>query len=550
MIAKTLTKLRQDESGAAAALFALAAPPLIGCCAVGLDLASLYLAERDLQGIADAAALSAVAGDVANDAEANALAAIAADGAANVKIHGLALGRYARNAEVDFDARFAESDADPNAVRLTLTREVPLFFASFLTGGSTSHVVASASSAKADLVAFELGSNIFNLSGGLPGQILSQLTGAELNLSEDDILDLAAGSIDIIEFAAALRVQQGDVEATFGEALATDTELEMVLNAMADVVDNAGAATALREIAASADFVEIRMADMIDLGALAHADVNDGQTDVAVSAFSLARSALELSFADGYALELDFEAPGVSSATLHVAGGGDSVRSPWLSIDSSREIVLRTSEARVYLDMQVDPRGIGATLLHVPLYLELAPAEARIDEIYCGNTADSSGAVLDVLPSLGTFALAQADMEDFEDLTTPVDLQPATILRTPVAKVDGFSEVMLGGVESQLVDFSLAEIRQGVRKQVQSDDIVAATLSTLVENGEFEVNALGATLAPLGSNLVRTVPAYLLEVAPGVDNVVNHVTSLLGLKLGVAEVKVDRLSCGAATLVA
>ena len=71
--------LARCDSGAAAVLLALSLPVLGGVAALAVDLSSLYLAQRRLQGIADSAAAASISGDMANG-EAGARAVLAQSG--------------------------------------------------------------------------------------------------------------------------------------------------------------------------------------------------------------------------------------------------------------------------------------------------------------------------------------------------------------------------------------------------------------------------------------------------------------------------------------
>src|SRR5690606_20067727 len=56
--------LRRDANGASSILLATSLMTLAGAATMAIDLGSVYLAQRKLQGAADAAALAAAAGDV------------------------------------------------------------------------------------------------------------------------------------------------------------------------------------------------------------------------------------------------------------------------------------------------------------------------------------------------------------------------------------------------------------------------------------------------------------------------------------------------------
>ena len=56
---RALRRFARGERGAVAAIFALALPALAGFAALSVDVGSVYLASRKLQGVADLAAMAA-----------------------------------------------------------------------------------------------------------------------------------------------------------------------------------------------------------------------------------------------------------------------------------------------------------------------------------------------------------------------------------------------------------------------------------------------------------------------------------------------------------
>lgn len=63
----------------------------------------------------------------------------------------------------------------------------------------------------------------------------------------------------------------------------------------------------------------------------------------------------------------------------------------------------------------------------------------------------------------------------------------------------------------------------------------------------MQVRLLGLGLSV--TTVKNTVASQLLLLAPMLDTVVNSLTNALGVKLGVADVTVDRIRCGRPTMV-
>lgn len=118
---RPLSSIIHNEDGASAVLFGLALPPLMAMGAFALDLGSLYLAERKLQNIADAAAAAAITGSDEFSKETIVADVIAENRAEDVTILAVVDGEYLRNPEIDWNERFDETSLYPNATRVELT---------------------------------------------------------------------------------------------------------------------------------------------------------------------------------------------------------------------------------------------------------------------------------------------------------------------------------------------------------------------------------------------------------------------------------------------
>lgn len=287
-------RLCRDRGGAAAALLALSLPALVGIAAVVIDLGSMYLAERRLQGIADAAAAAAVSSDIAATGEAGVRAVIEQSGVAGITLHEFAPGRYVRDEAVAHHRRFTAHDPAANAARVHLRQEVPLFFAAVLTGRNSAMVAARATATRDDLVAFELGTRLVAMSGGLPNALLSALAGVDLGLTQQDISALVSTRIDVMEFADALRARNAGGNGSLGGSLDRPTPLPEILAAMADVAD-VDAALVLGRIAQLAAGNEVVTSDLVDLGPWGRGGVADARIAAEVEVYALLRSLLEAS---------------------------------------------------------------------------------------------------------------------------------------------------------------------------------------------------------------------------------------------------------------
>ncbi|MGX7894805.1 TadG family pilus assembly protein [Tsuneonella sp. HG222] len=545
---RRLNELRADEDGSAVVLFAFSAPALLGLAAISVDLASLYLSERELQGLADAAAAAAVSVDIESQGRSAAELLIARRGLESQNIALYETGTYARDAAIAFDDRFSAGGSNVNAVRIRLSRVAPLFFASIF-GRSDSTVAAEATAAKNDMVAFELGSKLLSLSSSLPNQFLSRLAGSELNLTDQDIARLAATQIDVVTLADRLRAEQGEPDRNFGETYDAVSGLVDIVEAMAAASPDSATSGMLLGIVASLSGEGIVMSELIDLGPLGLNDVDDGKAGIRVDAYTLLRNVLEASHGDQYAVELNVTVPGLASTKVGIAGGYGFQRSPFMSVSEAGNVILHSALTRIYVDGRLATAVPQLPSVRFPLYLELAPADAQIVRVECDRENSSNGVDVEVRPSLGQIAIANVDVAQFDNLSVAPTLLDGVIVNSAAFSVTAFANASLGGAQVQTLHFSIEEIEQGARKEAGTVDLAQGTTQSLLDDAQFEVKTIGLTLGLSTSTVSAATRTALAGVTSQIDNLYGQISNIAGVKVGVAEVGINRLRCGSPMLV-
>lgn len=536
-------RLWRNRDGAATVMLAISLTSLMGAAAVGVDVGTVFLAKRQLQGIADAAVLAAATGDMTS-----AQSVIDQSGQPGVTIKRLAPGTYLRDATIDPAARFVETATQPSAAQLTLERPVPIFFGRFLTGKPTLMVRAQATAARMDMAAFSIGTRLAVLSGGLPNQLLSALAGTELNLSVLDSQGLASADIDILGVADALRVQLGRQGNSYAELFGSDIPLQSLVRAMAEAAPDAASQAVLAGIAPRLGDQSVRLADMIDLGPMGQNDAHGSDDHIRVDAFSFLRALLESAQGDTFSATLDIAVPGLAGARLTLVSGSGIAHSPWMTVTQAHDVVIRTSRARLYLDVRMLSGISGIASLRLPIFVDLAEAQARLSDIRCNGDAASDGVTLAVTPSIGSIALADITPAQLDNFSTMPDLQPAVLANVLGTRVNAKAALQLGGVTAQSAYFSRDDIANHTPRTVSTHDLTGGIAASLAQNADVSVTVLGITtrLGPL----VGAVGSQLRIAAPLVDGLLDQVTTLMGVQLGSATVWVDRMRCGTPMLVA
>ncbi|KTE17685.1 TadG family pilus assembly protein [Sphingopyxis sp. H115] len=514
---------------------------LIGSAALAVDVGSLYLDRRKLQGIADAAALAAAARP--GEERAAAARIIAANCDCGIQIATLAPGTYVADPGIAAEQRFAEGGASPNAVRIVVMRDRPLFFGSFLTGRRDTVIRATATGARRGYAAFSLGSRVAAVNGGLPNALLSGLTGSQLSLSLMDYNALASTDIDLLAFSDALRAEIGADVLTFGQTLDTQVTLPQVVSALARASDGQ-TASALEHIADRALPRALLPSRAIDLGPRSSSVRVDAANPVKVNALSLLRTMLLLGNANRQVdLSLASNLPGGPGIDVALMIGEPPADSPLIAVTDTNDVVIRTAQVRLKIDTRV---ATPLASVHVPLLAELGSASARITDIDCAPNS-SAAVTLGVVTSPAMVAIGTVDDDDFADMQRPLDPMPARLVKLPLVSIDARAEMTLSDTAENPVAFSRREIDDGTVKTVSSGGLVAGAAQSLSDDMDLDVNVLGLGLN-LGA-LTTVVGDTVALAAPVLDGVVADLTGLLGLHLGQADTRINALRCGRARLV-
>ncbi|HEY0270028.1 MAG TPA: TadG family pilus assembly protein [Sphingomonas sp.] len=543
-----LARFAGDRRGGVTIFTAICLTMLLASAALAVDMGLVYLDDRRLQGVADVAALAAAAATAPRQSTA-AQRTIDANSDDGATLAATTPGAYTPDASLPPAQRFVAGGTPANATQVTVTQDVPLFFGRFVTGRPTTHIAVKATAARIDMAAFSIGSRLAAVQGGLPNALLSALAGTNLNLSVMDYNALAGANVDVLAFTDALRTQLHLTAASFGDTLNADATLPQILSALATATGDATAAAALRSIALKVPATKIALSNLIDLGPYAGQDHADPDSAINIDGYSILNEMLQL--ANGQrqlALNLGLSLPGITSTTLYLAIGQRPAHSPWLAVDDDGATVVRTAQARLYLDTQVAGAAtLGLVSLRVPVYIELAQAQARLADIACGTGPSNATVTLSVQPAVGEIAIADLDTGTLDNFAAPVALNRALIAHALLVNVTGRADLHLGGVTWQNVPFSSVDIASGTIHTVSTGDIAQGVATSLISGIDLRVEALG-----LGVNLsalTATVGAVLTPLAPTLDGVVDQVTGLLGVHVGQADTRVDGVRCGKPILV-
>ena len=474
-------------------------------------------------------------------------------------------GSYVANSAIPASQRFTPGASSPNAVQVTLHAKADLFFGASILGVSDLDITRSATAATAQMASFSVGSGLASVQGGVANAVLGGLTGSQVNLSVMDYNALAGANVDLLQYSQALQTDMSLQGASFNSVLSSKVSQSESLKVLASLLTTNGqteAGTAMQAISAASSTVnQANLGNVIDLGpygSQSNENANSG-AGIQVNALQLADAMLEAG-QGGHELKLALgsNVPGLTNSNVWLAIGQRPQGSPWVTITDADTVIVRTAQARLYIDGSVSPaglNGLGVTALDAPVYVELASAEAKLTSLTCpagsGSGATPELVTLSVNPSVGQIAFGSVDPTKLSNFSAEPTISPATILSVAgLVSATAKTDVNLGGDDWQPLAFTGNDISSDTMKSVSTNNVAQATVASLLANTNVQVNALGFALPLSTSSISSNVTSDLGSAAGSLDSILNTTTGVLGLKLGQGDAWVNGVRCGDAALVA
>lgn len=532
-----LGSLTRDRRGGVAVIAAVSGGLFCALAALTIDLGSMALHARSLQGAADLAALSG-AMDIAH-ADGAARATAAANVGPDVRV-AVVMGRYVTDRSLTPQARFTANAVEPNAVRVTLTEQAPLYFGRVIMGRDTVGITRSATGAATldpPRAMFSIGSRLAALNGGLANQVLTGLTGSSVSLSVMDYDALAKADVNLLGFSDALasdlNLKAGDYDSLLNQTIS----LGRALSVLRPLV-GAQASSALSRLSTAGAGVQIRLGDLIGAEAGAAQGLAGG-LDASVSALDLIMAMAEVGGGDRQvALDLGVQA-GLAELKVSLAIGERPNHSPWLTVTSKGTPIVRTAQARLYVRARTAQKLSGLAQVNLPILIELASSEARLDAIACEPRRSVTLGVRPGIARASIGVIDEARLGDFKQSLAPA---PATLLSVlGLVSLTGAAEIEAADQGFTPVTFSDAEIKAQTLKTVKTTGALNGIVVSLLQRMTVDVHVIGLGLG-LGG-IVQALGVLLTPLGPVLDAAVNPVLDLLGLSFGEADVTVHGATC-------
>lgn len=530
-------RLARDRRGGVAVMAALFGGLICVCAALAVDAGVIFLKGREVQSAADLSALAA-AGQLAKAGDAG--EATARANLQDLKTLRVEVGVYTPDPRLRPAERFAPGGEDPNAARVEISAPASLFFGRMILGRNSVTVTKRAVAARPGgppTAMFSIGSRLASLDGGLANSLLSALLGSRVSLTVMDYRALADAQINLLQFSDALATELGVTAGDYDALLRQEVEAGRVLKAL-EAVAGADSRSILGKLTRAPADARLKLGELIGVEADARTGLRD-RLNAEVSALDLLMATLQTANQDRQ-LGLDLGArTGLADLNVMLAIGERPNRSPWLTVTTRGEPIVRTVQTRLYIKATTAQALSGLAQVKLPVLVEVAASEARLKRIDCSR---SPSAVLQVRPGAARArigAINEARLKDFKaELTTaPATLVSVLGLVTVKAKAD----IEIADLDWQDVSFTAADVEARTVKTVRSRSFVNGLIVSLLQRLEVDLDVIGLGIG-LG-DIVRALGVLLTPLGPVLDGVVQPLLKLLGVGLGEADVQVHGVRC-------
>lgn len=566
-------KFLSNRNGNIGMLAAIVLPLLVFSIGLGVDYAYLSLQRRELQSAADLIAIVAAA-DLKNKEQA-ALGHLAANdrsylvrtpaGLHNTsgKIHlldtmalhkgivTLTSGRYSPDPAIEPELRFLKDAANADAVNASIRKQANLFIAHMFADPPVLQTEGTAAAEK--IAAFSVGSRLASLNGGLLNSLLGAMLGTSLSLKVMDYNALIGADISIRPFLKLLATELSLTAGTYDEVLTADLTADRLFKVMrlAGLQPAASSALKLLQDAAAGNNETFRLEEILDIGPKRALRIDAG-SDWKMDVSAMRMIAAAASLANGtnqVKLDAGLDLPGLLSVGLSLAIGEPPVETPGHRLGTPGAAV-RTAQTR--LALTVETGGLAALAgasIKLPLYVEVAFAEARLANIVCyGGTPSNAEVQIDAVPGIAEIAIGNVDPSVLSHFSSEARVAPAALVKAPLLTIIGSSRVESANLQPSRLKFSPADIAAKTIKSVSTKDILTSLTQTLLRELELEIKIAGLGL-PSVQPVQQALAAALSGITPQIDELLYNILVLAGVRVGEADVRATGVACQSPVLV-
>ncbi|MGF6175589.1 TadG family pilus assembly protein [Ensifer sp. 4252] len=568
--------LARSRGGNVGISAALVMPLVIASMGLGIDYGYLTVQKKEMQSTVDLAAIAAASNvssaeqavlkyfsnNHLNFAVATPTGLLTIDGkvlppgdVGTAKVDGVATvtrGRYVPDPGVAAGQRFIKDAAPSDAVQVLLEKKGQIFLASVFTAPPDLSVVGTAASSK--VAAFSVGSRLASLNDGLLNAILGQMLGTNISLKVMDYTALIDADIDIQPFLKIVATKLNLTAASYDDVLDANLTMPQLLSSMRLFQGLSGTVTsALKsiELATANNKKTFTLAQILNLDPKKDLRIDAGSDwTMKVSALQIVSAAAAIANGENQiALNAVAGLPGIASATVKLAIGEPPVETPSHRLGTPGAAV-RTAQTRLAVEVGIDGlAALAGIRIRLPIYVELAHAEAKLADIRCyGGKPENAAVVVDAVPGVAEIAIGDVNPKVLSSFSSDARVERARIVDALVVKIDAIAHVEAQNLQASRLTFSPTEVAARSIKSVSTRDILTSTTQTLLNNLDLNIQVLFLTLGS-PTILQQALAQTLGAVTKPVDDLLYNLLLLVGVRVGEADVRVTGVKCQPPVLV-
>ncbi|MDB5532773.1 MAG: hypothetical protein JWO28_1088 [Hyphomicrobiales bacterium] len=569
---RSLAGFTRDRRGSTIVMASIVIFVVMGFAALAVDLGSLFVQKRRQQTANDLAALAA-ASDLTR-ASAAAQATLTRNQLPAEAMKLVEVGVYTPNAALTPAQRFVPGNGpSANAVRVTLQKAYPIYFAKVFSAlpqsstqgarisagaSNTVNVNSTAIAAANAQASFAVGSRLLSINGGIINGVLGGMLGTNLSLTAMDYQALANAKIDMFTFSDKLASRLTLTGLTYSQVLSGNVQVTDALNAALDASranpsnsSAANAALALIVAAKTGSFDKLNISNLLSAGVYSGRQTSQGPP-VSASLNALQFVSAMAQIANGtnqVAASLGVSLPGISSVSLKLTIGERPVGTSLVTIGSVGATA-HTAQTRVLLSINLIGTG-SASVINLPIYIEVASATARITAISCSpGDITTSSVTLGVTPGIVDAWIGNVTNADMTNFSVKPNPPVATLVNLlNLVSVTGRAHATMSNMTETPVTFSYADITGGVVKTTSTTSFITPLLVSLTNDLKLSVNVLSILGLGLGGGLDSLVLSTVIGATSSIDTLISGLLNALGVSLGQADTWVTGIRCGNAVLV-
>ncbi|RQV67036.1 hypothetical protein DF024_08385 [Burkholderia cenocepacia] len=565
-----------------------------------IGVGNLFYQRRDVQRIADMAALAAVQrmDDACSQPTATATSNAQSNGlnASNGDTINIECGRWdtSVNPSPSYYAAATSGATQLNAAKVIVRRQVPFFFV-----GTPQTISAVSTARSTNIDTFSVGATLAALGGvgcaggsapasgnpGLVNGLIGALLGANLNLNIASYQALACTNVTVGDLVVAAGV--GTVDQLLALKLTLPQLIQLMVNAATKTaVANASLQASIATLQAilnanvpgtsiglggAGGLLNVALADtqaalnaqvdLLDLLMVGAEIAATGKPAVAVNVPSVNLGGLT-----GTQLQVQI----ISPPSIGVGEGGkDPATGTWRTKAS-------TAAVGVYLNVylgtaQLPLLGALLALLNVkvdvnlPIYLQAGTGTATLNSTQCASTQAASTAVITAQPGVANLCIGKPPLDSSGKISLSSNYSctsPAQIINSNVLGLAQLT-VSMSNISVQVQGASQSHTFSGVPGidanywTVNSNALGSALSSALTQlaaaNITVNLGLFGANVLTVPGNFVSTLLTFLTgllgPLLSSLDAVLVPLLNLLGVQVGAATVHQISLNCGVAQTV-